>query len=554
MTRTVGHNPCTASGMRSLRFAVRALCAVVLLSAVACEQAQQVVAEKPSPELQARLGQAAPDGIDPAVWTDTQKFYAERSQMLAWSNSNGPTAHGTKALETLRLAEEHGLQRAHYHEPEVTTMHGTLVTPAPNATGRAQQLADFDVRLTASLLLLGRHVGSGRLNPSTVDTRWNARRQPPDYVAALRHASDTGGGGFLDAVRPTHPEYKALQEGLASLRHQSAAGWPKIARASVKVGVWNPMVVTLRQRLAASGYLPATAATDSAQFDADVETAVKAFQEHHGLRATGSLDPATLNALNVPLDVRLAQVAMNLERWRWLPDDLGARHFLVNIPYFHLTAREEGKSVLDIRVVVGKRGNETPTFSDEMTHVVLSPYWNIPDTIALEETAPAIARDPDYLARNNMEVVAAGGRVVDASSLPWGDESALRGYSFRQRPGANNALGYVKFMFPNEHNVYIHDTPADALFSRIGRAFSHGCVRVEEPEVLAQYVLRDQAKWTPEAIQTAMRAGQEQHVKLPQPIPVHIVYFTSWVDDQGGLHFEHDVYGYDVKQSRSRPL
>ena len=219
---------------------------------------------------------------------------------------------------------------------------------------------------------------------------------------------------------------------------------------------------------------------------------------------------------------------------------------MVNIPQFHLIAREHGAPVMDIRVVVGKPGNETPTFTDEMTQVVFSPYWNIPETIALEETAPAIARDPNYLARNNMEVVSSSGRVVSASEIPWDDAEALRGLSFRQRPGANNALGFVKFLFPNQHNVYLHDTPADALFSRIGRAFSHGCVRVEEPEKLAQYVLRDRPEWTPEAILTAMRAGEEQHVKLNAPIPVHIVYFTAWVDASGGIHFQRDVYGYDA--------
>ena len=207
--------------------------------------------------------------------------------------------------------------------------------------------------------------------------------------------------------------------------------------------------------------------------------------------------------------------------------------------------------MLDIRVVVGKRGNETPLFSDQMETVVFSPYWNVPDTIALEETAPAAARDPGFLARNNMEVVDKRGRVVSIESLPWGNEDALRGYRFRQRPGESNALGFVKFLFPNQHAVYLHDTPADALFHRIGRAFSHGCVRVEEPETLAQYVLRDRPEWPPDAIHSAMRAGKERHVKLSQPIPVHIVYMTAWVDDNGGLHFQDDVYGYDARQARA---
>jgi murein L,D-transpeptidase YcbB/YkuD len=266
--------------------------------------------------------------------------------------------------------------------------------------------------------------------------------------------------------------------------------------------------------------------------------------------ATGALDRPTADALNVPMAARITQVILNLDRWRWLPDDLGARHFLVNVPRFHLIARENGKSVMDMRVVVGKRGNETPLFSDRMETVVFSPYWNVPDTIALEETAPAIARDPEFLSRNNMEVVNVAGKVVPAGDIPWEDPEALEQFRFRQRPGEGNALGYVKFLFPNEHAVYLHDTPADALFKRIGRAFSHGCVRVEEPDVLARYVLRDQPEWTDEAIHAAMRAGDERHVKLRQPIPVHIVYMTAWVDEQGGLHFEDDVYAYDAKQAR----
>jgi murein L,D-transpeptidase YcbB/YkuD len=539
--------------MRCVRSPASLIFCFALLCAQGCQQPQQ--AETASPELQALVAKDKPPaGISTAAWADVQKFYAARQHVPAWTAGGAPTARANQALETLRSAESHGFDRATYHEPELSPQHGALAIgeEAETTPERAQQLAEFDVRLTGALLELGRHVATGRLNPSSVDTRWNAKRQPPDYVAALQRAWEADGAGFLDAVRPQHPEYKALQEALTSLHSQSAKGWPKVARASLKVGQWNPTVPALRQRLAASGYLPATASLDSEQYDADVEIAIRAFQEHHGLKATGNLDPPTVTAVNVPLPQRIAQVAMNLERWRWMPDDLGARHFLVNIPYFHLVAREDGKQVLDMRVVVGKRGNETPIFTDEMTHVVLSPYWNIPETIALEETAPALARDPDYLERNNMEVVNAAGRVVPASSIQWGNESALAGLRFRQRPGASNALGFVKFMFPNEHNVYLHDTPADALFSRIGRAFSHGCVRVEEPEVLAQYVLRDQAKWTPETIRTAMRSGEEQHVKLPQPIPVHIVYLTAWVDEKGGLHFQDDVYGYDAKQARAQ--
>jgi murein L,D-transpeptidase YcbB/YkuD len=526
------------------------LAAIVL--AAGCTKRE---ASGPSPDLQALVvkdARAAGLAVEQSVWADVQKFYEGRGHKLAWSTEEGPVDRAHSAVDTLGAAEAHGLDPAEYHKAELAAKLSELAVEAERTPARAKELAQFDLRVTSELLELGRHVASGRLKPTTIDARWNVKRGAIDYVAALQQASESDVAGLLDAVRPSHPEYAALQNALASLHGQKTSGWPAVPRASLKVGDWNQAVVPLRQRLAVSGYLSANAATDSAQFDADVAAAIQKFQEHHALKATGRLDPPTLAALNVPLDERIAQVALNLERWRWMPDSLGARHFIVNIPYFHLIARENGQPVLDIRIVVGKRGDETPVFSDEMTHVVFSPYWNVPESIAIEETAPAIARDPNYLSRNDMEVVNAAGRVVPESAIPWGDAAALSGLSFRQRPGASNALGLVKFMFPNRHSVYLHDTPADELFRRIGRAFSHGCVRVEEPEALAQYVLRDQSQWTPEAIHAAMRAGQERHVKLSQPIPVHIVYFTTWVDANGGVHFQPDVYGYDMKQSHAR--
>jgi murein L,D-transpeptidase YcbB/YkuD len=502
-----------------------------------------------TPELKAVVQAKALRGVPVEVWKDVQAFYAMRELKLAWTVADGPTALTAAALDALRAAESHGLDPAQYGEPELRKALTGLQQHEDDSPERARAIADLDVRLSAALLQLGRHVATGRLSPRAIDPRWNVRRSPPDYVALLQQAQDENDiAHFLDLVQPKHPEYQKLRTALAALRARTDG--PAVGQASLKVGQWNPAVVQLRQRLAAVGYLDATTTEDSAHYDARVQAAVKAFQEHHALAPTGILDRPTLAKLNVPLAQRVRQVEMNLERWRWMPDDLGARHFLVNVPDFHLFARENGTVALDMRVVVGKRGNETPLFSDEMETVVFSPYWNVPDTIAMEETAPAVARDPDFLARNNMEVVNAAGKVVDEEEIPWGDEAALASYRFRQRPGADNALGYVKFLFPNKHSVYLHDTPADALFKRIGRAFSHGCVRVEEPEVLAQYVLRDQPEWTSDAIHTAMRAGEERHVRLRQTIPVHIVYMTAWVDERGGLHFEDDVYGYDSRQAR----
>lgn len=254
---------------------------------------------------------------------------------------------------------------------------------------------------------------------------------------------------------------------------------------------------------------------------------------------------------------RLARIAINMERWRWLPDELGARHLLVNIPQFTLLAREDGAPVMDIRVVVGKPEHKTPVFSAAMNTVVFSPYWHIPDSIVENETGPAVARDPEYLRRHGIEILRTsrfGAQPVDPSDVDWDNPDELRQLAFRQKPGARNALGHVKFLFPNPFDVYLHDTPAGSLFDRPGRAFSHGCVRVEEPEALAIYILRGYDEWNDARIRSAMQSGVESPVKLRETIPVHIVYFTAWVDEQGQIHEHDDVYGYDAKSRTSTAI
>ena len=249
---------------------------------------------------------------------------------------------------------------------------------------------------------------------------------------------------------------------------------------------------------------------------------------------------------------RAEQIKMNMERWRWAPRDLGERYVLVNVPAYIMQVMEGTQPALSMRVIVGEPDNQTPLFSDQMTHVVFSPYWNIPPGIVSDETLPAVARDPDFLLRNNIEVVGTGG-TIDPWSVDWTDAEATRGLRFRQRPGASNALGLVKFMFPNNFNVYLHDTPGDRLFFREKRAFSHGCIRIEDPIAMAKYVLRDQPEWTEPRIRTAMNAREERHVKLETPIPVHIGYWTAWVEADGKtVTYTDDPYDLDSRHARLR--
>ncbi|HET7216660.1 MAG TPA: L,D-transpeptidase family protein, partial [Vicinamibacterales bacterium] len=245
---------------------------------------------------------------------------------------------------------------------------------------------------------------------------------------------------------------------------------------------------------------------------------------------------------------RIRQIELNLERWRWAPRARGERHIIVNIPAYRLDVWNGDKIDLTMRVVVGKKDTPTPIFNGEMTYLVFSPYWNVPPDIATGETLPAVMRDPDFLARTNMEILDAAGKVVDPESV---DLDRPDAYRFRQRPGAENSLGLVKFMFPNAHNVYLHDTPADSLFARKTRSFSHGCVRLEQPQALAEYVLRDQPEWTREKIEGAMHAGDERTVRLRTPMPVYLGYWTVDVAPDGAVTFVPDVYGIDARQSRT---
>jgi len=488
---------------------------------------------KPAPETSAAIAAVlagkpviAGTAHKDAVWGDVHAFYTAREGAPAWVDGLAPSKRAKDAIAVLRAAPTHGLRAEDYEAEKLSLALNALgksdkdsdpSAKKPSSQERLRQLADFDVRLSTALLSLGRDVAIGRTTPDRIATGWTARRDVPDLVGTLN--GDTGDlKGWLNTVEPPHAEYAALEKALAGLRATAAAD---------------------------------AEATEATFYDMTKKAGIAAFQEHHGLKATGVADKATLAAAKVPLAFRIAQVEVNMERWRWMPDDLGDPHLLVNIPLYHVLIREHGKTTQDIRVVVGKTGHETPIFSGDMTTVVFSPYWNIPESIVEGETAPKMAKDPQYLARNNIEILrrtGSGSEAVAPSQVDWNDPQALKDLAFRQKPGSSNALGHVKFLFPNKFNVYLHDSPAEELFTRVGRAFSHGCVRVEEPETLAKYVLRDNPDWPVEKIFKAMNSGVETSVTMKKPLPVHIAYFTAWVDEHNGLHFQPDVYGYDAKQ------
>lgn len=316
-------------------------------------------------------------------------------------------------------------------------------------------------------------------------------------------------------------------------------GWTHSARDVDRNWLTEPKEDDLAERL--------TQALETMSVRQSLEQLAPAHSQYKGLQA------ALAREADAPTG-RADAIRMNMERWRWAPRDFGDRHILVNVPAYTMQVVENGAPVLAMRVVVGEPEHQTPIFSDQMTYVVFSPYWNIPPGILRDETLPRAARDPDFLLRNNIEVLGTSGADdIDPWTIDWTDPEATKGLRFRQRPGADNALGLVKFMFPNRFNVYLHDTPADQLFARPERALSHGCVRVEDPVALARYVLRDQPEWTEEKIRGAMNARQEQTVKLKAPLPVHIGYWTAWVEPDGAtVTFTDDPYEIDARYAAVR--
>jgi murein L,D-transpeptidase YcbB/YkuD len=483
------------------------------------------------------------------LWTLTKQFYQKRSNAPAWIDDRKPTAQMDQLIAALQHADREGLDPALYNASTLAARRQEAGRGFLTAQGFAEREAtDLDVWLTYLYLQYASDLTSGLSNLSHADPEWKIAGKKVDVLSLLeRSLDDNRVGDSLKELTPAHPQYTRLRDALQQYRDIAArGGWPELPAAlKLKPGQRSPDVPALARRLAITGDFAGTVLDGDTAYSPELQEAVKRFQRRHGLPDDGVVAPATVAQLNVPVERRIEQISLNLERWRWLPRDLGERYVLVNIPEYRLEVWDHGKVPVSMRVVVGKKDTPTPIFNDEMTYVVFAPYWNVPSDIASKETIPSVMKDPAFLDKTNMEVLDHSGHVVDPSSI---DLSQPGAYRFRQRPGGKNSLGYVKFMFPNQFNVYLHDTPAESLFARAARSFSHGCVRVEQPEQLAAYVLGDQPDWTPDRIEAAMHGGQEKSVKLRQPIPVYLGYFTARPAADGILQFRDDVYGIDARQ------
>lgn len=519
--------------------ALSVMTAAVMLTSprvLALEPIQEAMLTK----LESLYHQPLADDVYIAAPRALEEFYARRDFRPAWTRREQIDA----LITILDRADEDGLDPADYHVELLERMRADL-------DGRSAPLDDqrveFDILLSASLARLAYHLSFGKVDPGTLDPDWNYIRemQSADPVERLQAAIDSDSlEAYIAENIPTIPVYGVFKATLARYRQiQMDGGWPSVPDGpTLKPGMRDPRVADLRARLKVTGELAGDSADDLELFDDDLEQAVREFQKRHALGADGLAGRQTIAAMNVPVEDRVDQLRVNLERTRWVFQDVEDDFVAVNIAGFRVFLFRDGQVIWTARAQVGKPYRKTPVFRSKMTYLVFNPTWTVPPGILRKDVLPAIRRDPTYLERKNMSVIDSDGNVVDPATVDWDNFR----YMIRQEPGPTNALGRVKFIFPNSYFVFLHDTPSKALFDRPERTFSSGCIRVENPFELAELLLNDEEKWNDESIQRVLDSKRIQNVRLPAPLSVMLLYWTVEPDAEGRIRFLKDVYDRDA--------
>jgi len=471
------------------------------------------------------------------------ELYARRGFTRAWTV---PAAR-EDLLRAIRESAADGLDPEDY-------LYSTLERVRAEAEAEPASLdaqVHYELLLSEALIRLFYHVIFGKVDPKSFDPNWSFTRRVhlEDPASFVQEAIDSGElFARIEREKPQHDFYRRLKAELA--RHRDLAtrgGWPELpADATWKLGS-GKSASGLRARLVASGDLAVDAPQGPPEVDAAVEAAVKRFQTNHGLDADGAVGLSTLAALNVPTEARIEEIRVNLERGRWLLHDLEPSFLIVNVAGFEVYYLRDQMVAWSARAVVGRPYRKTPIFRSTMTYLVFNPTWTVPPSILAHDILPAQRRDRSTLAKKGLKVIDHTGRAVPEASIDWATATPRNfRYLLRQAPGPENALGRVKFMFPNPYSVYLHDTPSKALFERSERAFSSGCIRVENPFELAVLLLEGQPGWDREAIDRAVASGETKSVTLARPVPVLVTYWTAWVDRDGVLQLRTDIYGRDA--------
>jgi len=464
-----------------------------------------------------------------------RRFYETRLYRPAWGSL------ADQLMPILSAADQEGLP--------LHPLHLAAINARRQAAASPQKQAETDLLLTDGLLRYASAMRGQRVDPEDIEDDWFLELPQFNPVIFLKdHVNDLPSA--LQTLAAPYMGYQLLKTKLAEMRQIAAAGdWPKVtAGPPLKPDADDPRIAEVRRRLMATGELAADADTASTAYDATLLAAVQLFQRRHGLADDGALGPRTIAAMNVSASDRARQIAINMERWRWLPERLEKDHIVVNVPAAQMEVVENGAAVMSMKVVVGDPDHPTPALHARMTSLVLNPVWRVPASIATNEILPKLKKNAGYLIANDLELVspdiAPGSPESQGVGIPWSTMNSMP-WAVRQRPGSDNSLGRIKFNIPNSDDIYLHDTPNRKAFTRSDRALSHGCVRLEHPDELALYVLRDK-DWSRDKLQDEIGKGDTHTVTLQKTLPVWLLYWTMWVDADGVLQVRDDIYDRDL--------
>ena len=475
--------------------------------------------------------------------TELPRFYANREFEPAWSN------HKNKMdlIESIESAYEEGLDPKDYHLEQIKK----YMEKSKNSKLSQGEKADMDLLMTDALILYASHLLEGKLEQSELRKKWDVERNqgpsnPDSLLTATLHNRNVK--GILEDFKPNNYMYKLLKFHLKKLRDEAEnGGWPEVSEGeTLKPGDSDERIIAIRQFLMAVGDLKAKTVDDEEVFDEELEVAVKKFQIRHKLTSDGVIGKGTIEQMKVPIEDRIDMIVLNLERSRWIFQQPDEDFLLVNIAGFHVKRITNKKEVFDSRVIVGKYHKETPVFKGVMKYIVMNPTWTLPYSIATHETLPKLKKDPGYLAAKHMEVMDRNGKILNPATIDWNEYSAGNfPFIIRQKAGPWNALGEVKFIFPNKYSVYLHDTPSRGLFNRQDRAFSHGCIRTEDKWGLLMSLMDDPEVWNMDKVNEILKSGETTTINLPKPINIYLIYLTAAVDQENNLMFMKDIYKRD---------
>jgi len=501
--------------------------------------------------------QLAVKSMDAAEQIALAEYYSLPDQRLIWVDENGLTARGKAVMGEIAKADDYGLRATDYDLPDASGFN-------PADPGAKDRLADTEIKISAAVVGYAKDARGGRIKPLSLSKNLDPTLflpNPAEVIGFIAIRSDPA--AYLRSFQPSQPQFEALRQQLIAARGGDVPETPKPDIVVIpdgpllKLGVDNPQVALVRERLS----IPAQAGANETLFDQDVREAVRQFQIAHGGSPDGMVGSGTrrmLNGQSAPQQAsgreKIDLLLANMERWRWLPQDLGPFFVNVNIPEFKVRVVKDGEPIHETRVVVGKTNKQTPIISDEMEEIVFRPNWYVPNSIKTEEIAPYLYRggggffgggqDTSIFQRQNLRIRGVNGRDIDPDAIDWG-QTDIRKYELYQPPGPRNVLGLVKFRFPNTHDVYLHDTTQKHLFAKAVRAESHGCMRVQNPDQFATVLLSHDQDWTAGQVASALNGYDDNHIALKQRIPVYLTYFTAVVEKDGTLKQYRDLYGHD---------